>query len=260
MTHTKRWKVHARYHRWHVDPGVDWLDANTTTAHLDWAVPFSQVAVVLLDVWDRHYLQDTHARAEQIIQQNLLPLVQACRDAGVRLVHAPSPEQAEGHPNWLQLDGWDKQTWPDEAAWPPADFRRRQGEYAAYALPQEPRDAEREGIRAKKGLHPEIQPLGPEPVIATGEELHLWCKREGVMTLIYAGFNTNACILHRDYGTLDMSRRGYDIVLVRDCTTGMESSETHAELWQTRGAVKILEMFGKYSVTSDELIAGLPAG
>ena len=46
--------------------------------------------------------------------------------------------------------------------------------------------------------------------------------------------------------------------MIRDCTTGMESFETHDGLWQTRGAVQILEMFGKYSITASELIAGLP--
>ncbi len=72
------------------------------------------------------------------------------------------------------------------------------------------------------------------------------------------GFNTNACILMRDYGTLAMGRRGYEIILLRDCTTGMESFETHENLGQTRGAVLFLEMFGHYSLTSGELIAGLP--
>ncbi|MBT3342755.1 MAG: isochorismatase family protein [Gemmatimonadetes bacterium] len=257
-TSDKCWQVSARYHRWHVDPGVEWLEANTDYAYLDWQLPMSQVALVLLDVWDRHYLKDTQQRAEQIIQDRLLPLVTACRQAGVRIIHAPSPPQAKKHPNWLQLDGWDKPSWPGEEAWPPQAFRRREAEFARYALPEEPRDAEREAHRARLGLHPDVRPVESEPVIATGEELHLWCKGEGVTSLVYAGFNTNACILHRDYGTLDMARRGYDILMVRDCTTGMESSQTHDELWQTRGAVMILEMFGKYSVDSQELIAGLP--
>ena len=38
----------------------------------------------------------------------------------------------------------------------------------------------------------------------------------------------------------------------------MSSFETTDQLLQTRGAILFLEMFGRYSVTSDELIAGLP--
>jgi len=54
-----------------------------------------------------------------------------------------------------------------------------------------------------------------------------------------------------------MGKRGYEIIIVRDCTTGMESFETHEALGQTRGAILFLEMFGKYSITSEDLIAGL---
>jgi hypothetical protein len=55
-----------------------------------------------------------------------------------------------------------------------------------------------------------------------------------------------------------MGRRGYEILILRDCTTGMESAESHDALGQTRGAIQFLEMFGKYSITSQELVAGLP--
>ena len=98
-----------------------------------------------------------------------------------------------------------------------------------------------------------------EVVVATGGELHRHCSEKGILFLFFLGFNTNACILLRDYGTVEMAKRGYGIAILRDCTTGMESPETHEGLWQTRGAILFLEMFGKFSLTSDELIAGLPA-
>ena len=60
--------VKPRYHRWHVDPGVEWIETNTGYATLDWKIPLSQTAIVLLDVWQRHYMKDTEARAEEIIQ------------------------------------------------------------------------------------------------------------------------------------------------------------------------------------------------
>jgi len=250
-------RVSPRYHRWHVDPGVDWVEANTGHAHLDWEIPMSQAALVLDDVWDRHYLRDTEARAEKIIQERLLPLLRACRRSGLRVIHAPSPPQARENPAWARLVAEPEMaTSADE--WPPSDFRSRQGAFERYALPAEPRDAEREDLRAGKRMHPDVQAEGDEVVIATGEELHRYCKREGILFLFFLGFNTNACILLRDYGTVEMSKRGYDVLIVRDCTTGMESAQTHDELWQTRGAILFLEMFGQYSVSSRQLIAGLP--
>ena len=254
---TAELRLTPRYHRWHVDEGVDLLESNTFHGHLDWSIPRSQCALVLLDVWNQHYLKDTEARAERIIQQKLRPLVTACRGAHLPIVHAPSPDQAQKHAQWLQLPGWDAPSWPQDASWPPSAFRRNEEEFARYRLPDEPRDAEREAHRAGLRIHPDIEPTDGEPVIATGQELHLWCRDQGIMFLLFAGFNTNACLLHRDYGTIDMNRRGYTVVLVRDCTTGMEAAATHATMGQTNNAILLSEMFGRYSVTSEDLIKGL---
>ena len=253
-------KIKPRYYRWHVDPGQEWIEKNTGYAHLDWEIPMSQAAVVLLDVWDRHYIIDTEARGEAVVQQKIIPLVKACREAGLQIIHAPSPGRnlARGHPNYVDLVTDEELNAGKDNEWPPSEFRSKSGEYEKYAKPKEPRDKERADRVAGLVMHPDVLPEGDEPVVAYGEDLHRYCKQNGILFLFYLGFNTNACILHRDYGTLEMAKRGYDIIIVRDCTTGMESFETHDELWQTRVSVQILEMFGKYSVTSQELTAGLP--
>jgi nicotinamidase-related amidase len=248
-------KVRPRYYRWHVDPGVEWVETNTDYACLDWEIPLEQTAVVVVDVWERHYLADTEARANGIVKEKIVPLLAACRKAGMPIIHAPAPGMAEKQPNWLISE--EEMRGGPRPAWPPADFRAKTGDYSQYARPKEPRDPERDAIRAKRRLHPLVPVEGDEPVIYNGEELHRYCEREGILFLFYLGFNTNACILLRDYGTLEMSKRGYDVIILRDCGTGMESFETHDELWQTRGTVLFLEMYGKYSLTSDELIAGL---
>ena len=250
--------ISPRYYRWHVAPGVEWTEKNTRYAYLDWEIPLSQAALVLVDVWAHHYLKETEARAEEIVQQKILPLLTACREVGLQLIHAPAPGLAEKHPAWVRLIREEEVAGGPRADWPPSEFRAKSGAYAQYARPREPREEELRALRARRTLHPAVQPEGQEVVIATGEELHRYCNRQGILFLFYLGFNTNACILVRDYGTLEMSRRGYEIIIIRDCTTGMESFETQDELWQTRGAILFLEMFGKYSMTSEELNEGLP--
>lgn len=250
--------IRPRYYRWHVDPGVEWIETNTGYAGLDWEIPISQAALVLVDVWDRHYLKDTEARAEAIIQERIVPLLSVCRKSGLQIIHAPSPKLAEQHPAWVGLvDDEDAAGKQKQEDWPPAEFRSRSGAYKAYARPVEPREEERAKHVAGLKMHPQVQPEGDDVVIATGEELHRYCKQKGILFLFYLGFNTNACILLRDYGTLKMHERGYEVIIVRDCGTGMESFETHNELWQTRGAILFLEMFRKYSTSSQDLIAGL---
>ncbi|HLU88380.1 MAG TPA: isochorismatase family protein [Cyclobacteriaceae bacterium] len=246
--------IRPRYYRWHVDPGVEWLETNTGYAYLDWSIPMPQVALVLVDVWQRHYLRDTENRGEAIIQQNLIPTVAACRKYGMTVIHAPSSPVAKQHPNWVNLVKEGEQAKATDN-WPPEQFRRLEGPYQAYRRPHEPREAERQNLPALT-FHPDILPLPGEPVVATGEELHRYCKIHNILFLVYAGFNTNACILSRDYATLQMSNRGYQVVLLRDCTTGMESASTQATLAQTHGAILLLEMFGQYSISSDELRMG----
>ena len=247
--------VKPRYYRWHVDPGIEWLETNTGYATLDWKIPLSQAALVLVDVWQRHYLKDTEARGEAIITNNLVPLMNACRQAGMPVIHAPSPPVAKQHPNWVKLDN-KAETAVKHDDWPPSQFLNQSGPYQSYRRPLEPREEERQKL-PPLDFHPKARPIGHEPVIATGEELHLYCKKQGILFLFFAGFNTNACILSRDYGTIRMSNRGYAVILVRDCTTGMESKETQATLGQTNNAILLLEMFGQYSIRSGEIIAGL---
>jgi nicotinamidase-related amidase len=256
---SKALRVRPRYHRWYVEPRVEWVETNTGYAHLDWTIPLNQAALVLVDIWDHHYLKDTEARAEAIIDEKLAPLLGACRGAGMTVIHAPSPPHAVKHPNWVNA-GKPVPPTAAPADWPPPEFRGKSGRFQAYGRPTEPRDPELARLRAGLKIHPQVQPMGAEAVVATGDELHELCRRLGVLFLFYVGFNTNACILVRDYGTLEMARRGYEVVLVRDCTTGMESRQSQPALSQTNGAILFLEMFGQYSVTSDELRAGLPMG
>ncbi len=249
-------RLSPRYYRWHVDPGVDWVETNTEYAHLDWEIPLNQAALVLVDVWEGHYLSDCEARIDEITEKHLAPLLTCARQAGLPVIHAPSPDTAKCQHGWVRLAPKNplRETDPE---WPPSDFVRKESDYADYARPFELRDRELDEMRTDRGIHAMAQPQDDEAVVANGEELHLYCKQQGILFLLYAGFNTNCCVLLRDYGTLAMRDRVYEVILVRDCTTGMESYESQAQLTQTNGTVLFLEMFRAYSVTSDEVIAGL---
>jgi len=258
--------IKPRYYRWYVEPGEQWVEKNTGYARLDWEIPLAQVALVLVDVWDRHYIEDTESRAETIVQQNIRPLLKASRRAGVEIIHAPSPREARLYKSWIRRRrpaqqspaGSVQSALESDSPWPPREFRGKTGPYKKYARPFESMAAVR--LERLKGMriHPDVEPVGDEVVVANGEELHQYCKENGILFLVYLGFNTNACILTRDYGTMEMGKRGYEVIILRDCTTAMESFETTDQLLQTRGAIQFLEMFGKYSITSQEFVAGLP--
>ena len=246
-----------RYYRWHVDPGVDWTEANTAYDFLDWQMPIEQVGLVALDVWHTHYLTETRDRIQAITAGRIRPLLEVVRDAGLRLIHAPGPQVGLQHPNWVRMIDEDEVAWPVHDAWPPAEFIDRTRGFARYGHPVEPRQPELDVRRTERRFHPLCQPVGAEPVVANGEELHRYCKAHGLLFLLYFGFNTNYCILLNDYGMIHMNNRGYATILLRDCTTGMESFESGRRLGQTRMAIQHLEMSQRFSITAPELIAAL---
>ena len=86
-------------------------------------------------------------------------------------------------------------------------------------------------------IHPDVRPEGNDVVIATGDELHRYCREKGILFLFYLGFNTNACVLLRDYGTLEMGKRGYEVIILRDLE-GFTSSEVAELLELETEAVK----------------------
>lgn len=250
----KMLSIAPRYHRWHVDPGVEWLESNTEYHYLDWSIPVPNTALVLVDVWQRHYLKDTERRSEKIINQNLVPLLESCRNNGMKIIHAPSPKVARQFYTEENYTGPEKSE-PDQLPWPPLDFRTKKGQYEKFARPNEPREVEKQNLPPLT-IHPKVVPLKDEPIVVSGRELHDLCRKEGILFLFYVGFNTNACLITRDYGALEMSKYGYEIIIVRDCTTGMESSTTHETLAQTNNAILFFEMFGQYSIESQEVING----
>ncbi len=254
-TADKSISIKPRYYRWYVDPGQDWIEANTGYARMEWQIPASQTALVLVDVWQRHYIKDPEIRAEEIINTKLLPLLSSFRKGGIKIIHAPSPEVAVTHSNWVKIQTRE-QVFPKRDVWPPSDFLDSSGAYKPFAMPFEPMEEVRKKMPPLT-FHPEVIPLEGEPVVANGVELHEYLKKNGILFLLYAGFNTNACIINRDYGTIRMRDKGYRIILVRDSTTGMESKDTQATMSQTNGTILNLEMFGCFTVTSEELLAGI---
>lgn len=252
--------LRPRYVRLYTDPGVELAEANYQFKSLDWDVPLNDIALVCLDCWNWHFSKETSERMQEIVRDKISPLLGACRTAGMLVIHAPASPVAQRHPNWMRLTESKRPqaVWPDSPAWPPAEFVQKTGRYSQYARPQEPQHAERATHAMKqRDFHPLIRPVDDEPVVLDGEELHRLCAQRKILHLLYVGFNTNACIMLRDYGLPAMNRRGYTTILVRDGTTGMETAETCGDMACTRGAIADLEQFGSYTLTSRELIDAL---
>jgi len=222
-------------------------------------LPIAQTALVMVDCWDLHPIGSHERLTAQMMRERLKPVLDACRRLGMTVVHAPSPPQAKHYPQWTHFAGPDELGMTPPAPppdWPPEAFRRREGEFAPFARPKEPRDEVWRTQFAERRRIADV--LGPEPgdfVVATGEQLHRLLRHRQILHLLYAGFATNICVLYRDYGTRAMAARGYNVVLLRDCTLGIEMAETFADQTETRAAILSIETLTGFSTTGEALLA-----
>ena len=224
------------------------------------SLPAEECALVLVDCWNNHYADSWLRRGAAIIQEVVLPVVTAARKAGIPVVHAPTEEVARRYPqSELLFEPGDEErptryTVPD-LEWPPAEFVKRAGEYEPY----------RRRSHAS-GWKDHIPPLliadclGPEPedfVVRSGNQLHKLLKSRHFLHLFYAGFATNMCVLHRDYGMRAMANRGYNLIFIRDATAATETHDTVDEQLNKAVYTREIEYMLAYSTTSGDFVRAL---
>ena len=250
----------VRYYRLYTDPDVACVEENFHHVELTWPLPAAQTALVMVDVWDLHYIQSHEERSGRITRERLAPVVAACRETGMTIIHAPAPQTAHKYPQWTRYAGdgeFDTSKSEPPSDWPPEAFRKRTGEYENFTKPwHEPVMDEWKKVEHKRRIVAAVAPHPDDFVIATGDQLHRLLRHRQILHLLYAGFAANICVLYRDYGTRAMGAgaRGYNIILIRDCTTAIEAHDTFASELLTKAAVLEIEMQVGYSTTSTAVI------
>lgn len=256
-------ELNLKLRHYHFDfaEGQAWVEENTREVESLRPLNPAETALVMVDCWDRHYLKSFLARSERIMRERLAPVRDACAEAGITIIHAPSPAQARKYPQWLHYAG-DEELFTKHTAsppdWPPASFRGRTGEYAQFAkqagaVVQAWRVVESDQRR----IAAELEPREDEFVVATGRQLHRLLRHRKILHLLYAGFAANMCVLARDYGMRAMHHRGYNTILLRDCTTGIEAHSTAAEQNLLRAAILEAEMLLGFTASSADLMSAI---
>ncbi|MBI2299627.1 MAG: cysteine hydrolase family protein [Armatimonadetes bacterium] len=239
---------------------VECLETNGSYLTATWPLAAEQSALVMVDCWDTHPILSHLENSGRIIREVVKPLLDTCKAAGITIVHAPSPQQAQQYPEWVRYAGDAELGYVPPApgvstAWPPAEFRQRTGEWEALQRPTYLRDVS--GYLPDRRIVADIAPREGEFVVATGNQLHRLLQHRGILHLLYVGFATNMCVVHRDYGIIAMSQRGYDCVLLRDGTLGIEAAHTYAESRLTEATILQVEMLWGVSSTAAEVRAAI---
>ena len=154
-------------------------------------LPIDQTALVLVDVWNIHFIESWVERARQVTMDAIVPILSTARGAGLTIVHAPCPAVARQFP---QLSRHAPAEPVEPADWPPVEFRRRAAEYAAFRGPRDQPPGigiHWDEMAPNLAMSPAIEVRDEDYVIATGQQLHGLLREQGVLHLIYAGFATN---------------------------------------------------------------------
>jgi len=248
-------ELRVRYFQDSTPEDVPCLESNFIRREFDMPLAQEQTALVLVDLWNIHFIESWLARAKQVMEEKVLPMIEAARHAGMLIVHAPSPPVAAQFPEH-RTEVPPKPIMPASGPdWPPPEFRRRQGDYGAYLGPrsQPPGIGFRwNPMKDQLSISPSVEVGEDEPVISDAHELHHVLARNKILHLVYAGFATNWCLVGRDYGIRNMSRYGYNIVVLREATTGVEFPDTVENCFVTEVTIREIEQQYGFSTSNQD--------
>jgi len=218
------------------------------------AVRAGEVAILLCDMWDRHWCSGASRRVD-VMAPRMNAVIVAARAAGARIIHAPSETMAfyEGTPARQRA-----RTTPRCAPPPPLALE-------APPLPIDDADGgcdsgESQSYRAWTRQHPAITITGEDIVSDDGQEIYSFLRDQGIARLAIMGVHTNMCVLGRSFGIRQMTRWGVPCVLVRDLTDALYNPARPPQVSHDRGTELVTEHIERYwcpSVVSGDL---LPVG
>ena len=251
---SKTLKLDVQYFQDSTPEDIPCREENFVRREIPFVLPIKQTALVLVDLWNLHHIEGWIDRANSITKRIILPVTENARSAGITVVHAPSPEVVQNQ-NYAHYHGHSVPPQKVDAKWPPEKFKSRKGEYAVFENPREQPpglDFRWRELKSQLGMSHLMKVHETDFVVATGQQLHDLCEEKELLHLIYAGFATNWCILHRDYGIIQMSNRGYNCILIRDATEGIEFPDTLDKKWATEIAIREVEQRYGFTMLSKD--------
>ena len=224
--------------------------------YVERAVPVARTAIVICDMWDKHWCSGATRRVGELAER-MAPVLDQARASGIQIIHAPSEVM-----DFYDAAPQRRQMLALARIEPPSPV--------ALADPPLPIDDADGGCDTADSFYKawsrEISTLriGPKDVISdSGGEIYSFLRGRGIETLLIMGVHTNMCILNRSFAIKQMTKWGVRCVLVRDLTDSMYNPKDRPFVPHDRGTELVIEHIEKYwapSVLSSELMAAMGAG
>lgn len=224
-----------------------------------------KTAVIVCDMWDRHWCEGATRRVAELAPQ-IDAFLAAARARGTFIIHAPSGTMdhytdapgrrlardakgagslPDGIGNWCrQIDAEKGAEWPID-----------QSDGGCDCSPQC-----KQGTAWKQQIR-SIRIADGDAISDSGKEIWKLLADQGIENVLLVGVHTNMCVMGRPFGLRNMARFGKNVALVRDLTDTMYNSRKSPFVNHFRGTELVVEHIEKYlcpTVISADLLGGAP--
>ena len=218
--------------------------------HLQQSVPVEKTAVLICDMWDKHWCRGATERVGGLVGK-MAPFLDAARKRGIQIIHAPSEtmdfyRDAPQRKRMLALPKFDPPA-PLVLPDPPLPIDDKSGGC----------DTADQFYKAWTREHPGLRIDASDVVSDNGAEIYSFLHERGIRTLLVMGVHTNMCVLNRSFAIKRMTALGIRCILVRDLTDAMYNPQDPPRVSHDAGTQLVIEFIEKYwapTTTSADLL------
>lgn len=226
----------------------DWREAS-----FEGQFPVKSTAIVICDMWDKHWCSGATARVE-VLAHKMAPVIDQARADGIQIIHAPSGTIGfyNQYPQRLSI-------LKVPVAQPPLGL-----DLTSPPLPIDDKDGGcdtgEKMYEAWSRENPALSIKGNDVISADGKEVYSFLAQRGIKNLLVMGVHANMCILGRTFAIKQMTKWGMHCVLVRDLTDSMYNPKDRPYVSHAQGTELVIEYIEQYwcpSTLSTELTQAL---
>ena len=204
------------------------------------AVAPARAAVVVCDMWDRHWCRGANERVAQMVPR-MVQVLDALRRRGILIIHAPSDTMDfyRDAPQRMAILSMPKVEPPEplKLTEPPLPIDDSDGGCDT------PGD---KPFKAWTRQHPAIPVAARDLISDKGAEIYNALRARDATHLLVMGVHTNMCILNRSFAIRQMTRWGLRCILVRDLTDAMYDPADPPRVSHQRGTELVIEHIEKH--------------
>jgi len=220
-------------------------------AQLECEFSTRETAIVICDMWDKHWCTGAATRVDELARR-MEPVLEACRGAGILIIHAPSDtmEFYKGYPQRRAM-------LLVSPVNPPTSLG-----LSSPALPIDDSDRGCENPEEKEHIawtreNALLSMHANDLISDNGSEIYSLLEQRGIKNLLIMGVHANMCILNRSFAIKQMTNWGVRCVLVRDLTDAQYNPRSWPYVSHAEGTELVIQYIEKYwcpSALSGDLV------